>query len=106
VYGLVTPDTVVQVVAPVGLDRRLNPLAALCVLSPAGAVQVTVRALPVPCASNAALGVFGMYGGGGGGGTFGSPRARIVAGCRFGGRGVVGYGGIFDAIPTGVVCMW
>jgi hypothetical protein len=59
VYGLVTPDTVVQVPAPDGLDRKLNPVAALCVLSIAGAVQVTVRLLPVPCASDAALGVFG-----------------------------------------------
>ena len=58
-YGLVTPDTVVQVPAPEGLDRRLKPVAALCVLSTAGAVQVTVRLLPVPCASDAALGVFG-----------------------------------------------
>ncbi len=58
-YGLVTPDTVVQVPAPEGLDRRLNPVAALCALSTAGAVQVTVRSLPPPCASNAAAGVFG-----------------------------------------------
>jgi len=58
VYGLVTPATVVQVPAPEGLDRRLNPVAALCVLSIAGAVHVTVRSLPVPCASDA-LGVFG-----------------------------------------------
>jgi len=37
----------------------LNPVAAPCVLSTAGAVQVTIRSLPVPCASDAALGVFG-----------------------------------------------
>jgi hypothetical protein len=37
----------------------LNPVAALCVPSTAGAVQVTVRLLPVPCASDTALGVFG-----------------------------------------------
>ena len=59
VYGLVTPDTVVQVPAPDGLDRRLKLVAALCVLSIAGAVQVTLRLLPVPCASDTAFGVFG-----------------------------------------------
>jgi hypothetical protein len=37
----------------------LNPVAAPCVLSIAGAVQVTMRSLPVPRASSAALGVFG-----------------------------------------------
>jgi hypothetical protein len=37
----------------------LYPVAALCVLSIAGADQVTVRSLPVPCASDTALGVFG-----------------------------------------------
>lgn len=54
-----TADTVVQVLAPEGLDRRLYPAAALCVLSTAGAIQVTVRLLPVPCANDAAAGVFG-----------------------------------------------
>jgi len=54
----VTPVTVVQVPAPEGLDRRLNPVAALCVLSTTGFVQVTVRSLPIPCASDA-LGEFG-----------------------------------------------
>jgi hypothetical protein len=39
----------------------LNPLAALCVPSVAGAVHVTVRLLPVPWASDAAPGVFGIY---------------------------------------------
>jgi hypothetical protein len=48
--------------APEGLDRRLKPVAALCVLSVAGDVQVTVRLLPVPCASDGALGAFGAYG--------------------------------------------
>ena len=48
VYGLVTPDTVVQVPAPDGLDCKLNPEAALCVLSIAGALQVTVRLAPAP----------------------------------------------------------
>jgi hypothetical protein len=32
----------------------------LCVLSIADAGQVTVRLLPAPCASDAALGVFGV----------------------------------------------
>jgi hypothetical protein len=59
VYGLVTVDAIVQVPAPEGLDRRLKPVAALCVLSIAGAVQVTVRLLPVPCASDGAPGTFG-----------------------------------------------
>jgi hypothetical protein len=58
-YGLMTPDTVVQVAAPEGLDSALNAVAALCVLSIAGAAQVTIRVLPVPCA-NDALGVLGM----------------------------------------------
>ena len=57
-YGLVTPDTIVQLPAPDGLDRRLNPVAALCVLSVAGAAQVTIRVLPGPCASDG-LGAFG-----------------------------------------------
>ena len=57
-----TPVTVVQVPAPEGLDRRLNTVAALCVLSIAGAVQVTVRVLPVPRARDAAPGAFGTYG--------------------------------------------
>jgi hypothetical protein len=58
-YGLATPVTVVQIPAPEELDARLNPVAAPCELSTAGAVQVTERLLPVPCASDAALGVFG-----------------------------------------------
>ncbi len=53
------PDTVVQVPAPEGLDRRLKLAAALCVLSTAGAAQVTVRLLPAPCANDAAPGTFG-----------------------------------------------
>jgi hypothetical protein len=59
VYGLVTPDTIVHVPAPEGLDCRANAVAALCVLSMAGAVQVTVRLPPVPGASDAALCAFG-----------------------------------------------
>jgi hypothetical protein len=47
--------------APDGLDRRLNPVAAPCVPSITGAAQVTVRLLPVPCASAAAADVFGGY---------------------------------------------
>ncbi len=40
----------------------MNPVALLCVLSVVGVAQVTMRALPVPCASDAALGAFGMNG--------------------------------------------
>ena len=54
-----TPVTVVQVLAPDGLDRRLNPVAALCVLSVVGATQGTVRLLPAPSASDTPLGMFG-----------------------------------------------
>jgi len=55
----VTPDTVVQVPAPEGLDLRLYPAAPSCVLSILEVAQVAVRLLPVPCASDAAPGVFG-----------------------------------------------
>jgi hypothetical protein len=99
-YGPVTPDTVVQAAVPDGLDRRLNPVAALCELSIDGAAQVTVRALPAPCASDAALGVFGGYTGGGGG------SACIMARGRFGVAGDVGYFDIVDAVPVAVACMW
>jgi hypothetical protein len=58
-YGLVTFDTVVQVLAPEGLDCRSNAVAALCELSTAGGVQVTVRSLPEPGARDAACGVLG-----------------------------------------------
>lgn len=58
-YGLLTPVTVVHVLAPDGLDCRLKLAAALCVLSIPGAVQVTVRSLPVPGANDGAFGVFG-----------------------------------------------
>jgi len=58
-HGLVAPVTMVQAPVPDGLYRRLNPVAALCVLSAAGAAQLTVRVVPAPCASDAALGVFG-----------------------------------------------
>ena len=60
VYGLVIPDTVVQLLAPEGLDCRLKPVAAPCVVSIAGAVQVTMMLLPAPCASDTALGVYGV----------------------------------------------
>ena len=43
-----TPDTVVQVPAPAGLERTLNPVAAPCVPSVAGAVQATVNLEVVP----------------------------------------------------------
>jgi hypothetical protein len=73
-----TPVTVVQAPAPEGLDCRLNPVAALCVLSTEGVVQFTVRLLPVPCASVTALTVFGGYGVDGAAaivaGTDGSPE--------------------------------
>ena len=59
VQGLVTPGTVVHVPAPEGLDRSANAVAALCEASVAGAAQVTVRLLPVPCARETAAGVFG-----------------------------------------------
>jgi hypothetical protein len=53
-------DTVVQVPAPEGLDRRLNPVAAPCALSIAGFIQITVMAaLPGPWVRSAALGAFG-----------------------------------------------
>jgi hypothetical protein len=84
----------------------LNPVAALCVLSIAGAVQVTVRLLPVPCASDAALGVFGTCGVGVGGGEFDCPRPYIVPWGRFARRGVEEYLAIFAAVPVGVACMW
>jgi hypothetical protein len=93
-YGLVTPDTTVQAPAPDGLDRRLNPVAPPCVPSTAGIVQVTVRVVPVPCASDAAFGVFGRYSGLGGG------IACIMARGRFGVAGSVGYFDMFDAVPV------
>ena len=54
-----TPDTVVQVPAPDGLDCRLDPVAALWVPSTAGAVQITVRSLPPACANDTVPGGFG-----------------------------------------------
>ncbi len=63
VYGLVTPDTSVQAPAPDGLDCRLNPMAASCVLSTVGVVQVTMRPLLGPCTSDASLGGFAACGG-------------------------------------------
>ena len=53
-------DTTVHAPAPEGLDRTANPLAAPCVLSIAGAAQVTMRLLPVPCAKVGAPGGFGQ----------------------------------------------
>ena len=47
-YGLVTPVTTVQVPAPVGLERRLYPVAAPCVPSTAGAGQIAVSFVFVP----------------------------------------------------------
>jgi hypothetical protein len=58
--GLVTIKTVVQLAAPDGLERTLKLVAALCEASIPGEVQVTVNALPEPCASDAAAGVFGV----------------------------------------------
>jgi len=58
-YGLVTFGTVVQRLAPEGLDCRLNAVAALCVLSTGGDVQLTVRSVPEPCASDGAVGALG-----------------------------------------------
>ncbi len=60
VQGLVTPDTTVQVAAPDGPDRTAYPVAALCVPSIVGAVQVTVRLLPLPWASEIPPGALGM----------------------------------------------
>jgi hypothetical protein len=48
--GLVTLAAVVQMSAPDGLDWRLYPVAAPWALSATGAVQVTVRFVPGPCA--------------------------------------------------------
>src|SRR5580658_6356500 len=65
VKGLVTPDSVVQVPAPDGLERKLYPVAAPCVLSVAGAVQVTVSLEFVPSGGGVTLaiaGAFGAYG--------------------------------------------
>jgi hypothetical protein len=76
-------------------------VAASCVLSITGAVQVTMRALPEPCASDGALGVLAIWdigvgvGVGVGVGELGIPSARIVAMGRFAGRGVGRYIGIF-----------
>jgi hypothetical protein len=64
-YGLATFETVVQVPAPEGLKRRLNPVAAPWVLSIAGAAQVMVSLVFVPSGGAATLeiaGAFGAYG--------------------------------------------
>ena len=74
-YGLMTPATVVQTPEPERLYRRLNPVAALCALSTTGAVHVTVKALPGPCARDAALGGYAACGVG----ELGCPKGRIVA---------------------------
>ena len=65
VYGLVTPDTTVQVPAPAGLERRLYPVAAPWVPSIVGAVHATLSLLFVPSGGGAMLatvGAFGAYG--------------------------------------------
>ena len=87
-----TPDKIVQVPAPEGLDCRLNPVAALCVLSTAGVLQVTMRPLPLPCVSDTALGGFGICCVVATG-EFGCPNAYIMPWGRFV-AGVVGYLGI------------
>jgi hypothetical protein len=96
VYGLVTHATVVQVPAPAGPKRRLNPVATSCLPSIAGVFQVTVRSLPLPCLSDGAVGGFAVWGGGGGGagGIFGS----MVAAGRNRTMGVGGYIGILARI--------
>jgi hypothetical protein len=65
VYGLVTADTVVQVPAPLGLKRRLYPVAAPWVPSAAGAVQATASFVVVPSGGGATAviaGALGAYG--------------------------------------------
>ena len=54
-----TPGTEVQPLVPAGTYCRLNPAAAPCVPSIAGAVQLTIRLVPVPWDSVIAPGVFG-----------------------------------------------
>jgi hypothetical protein len=88
-YGLVTFGSVVQAVAPEGLNHRLNPVAALCPLSTAGAAQVTARSLPEPCARDGADGAFEIWVAGGCGGVGVDVAALMraaeimVAGARF-----------------------
>lgn len=93
-YGLVTFLTVVQVPAPAGLYCRLKPVAALCVLSTTGGAQVTVRLLPVPCASDGAPGGFEMYDAGVGGSDGAPGNVRITARGRFDAKGGFAYIGI------------
>jgi hypothetical protein len=62
VYGLVTPDTVVHVPAPVGLERTLYPVAAPWVPSTAGAVQVAVSFVFVPSGCGATPAIAGAFG--------------------------------------------
>ena len=50
------PPELHQAAAPEGENCRLNPVAASCVLSVAGAVQVTMRPPPGACASDTLLG--------------------------------------------------
>src|ERR1700722_7745919 len=100
-----TPDSGVQVAAPEGLDCRLNPLAAPCVPSIAGPVQVTVRLLPVPCASDTALGAFGICSVGVGVCTGSCVEGCIVAETRLV-IGVARYIGIFGWVPVGLGCKW
>jgi hypothetical protein len=107
VHGLVTPATVVQLPAPDGLNWR-NPVAASCVPSIAGAVQVTVRLLPLPGASDGALGGFAIRVVGGCGGV---AESRDLKGCivaipRFGTIGVGRYTGICVENPIVAPSMW
>jgi hypothetical protein len=107
VYGLLAPATVVQVAVPDGLNRRLNEVAASCMLSIAGTVQITVRLLPL-CASDGAPGGFAVWGVGGacGAGVVDPDGANgcIVAMGRNGTVGVRGYIDICIADP--IVAAW
>jgi hypothetical protein len=98
----VTPDTRFQLPAPEGENSRLNPVAASCVLSMAGYVQVTMRALPGAWASDTPLGGFAIWGVDGAGVGCGCAIvgvwAIIVAVPRFAGRGVGRYIGIFMTV--------
>jgi hypothetical protein len=104
VYGLVTPATFVHMAAPELLNWRLKPAAALCVLSIAGVVQVTVRLLPVPCANDGAPGAFASWNVGVCGDVgvveLGRLKGCIVALGRFGTTGAGGYIGICVADPN------
>lgn len=79
VYGLETPDTVAQVFAPDGLDRRLNPVVAPCVASTAGGDQVTVKLPAAPCARIGAPGGAALCG-------VGSAAAALPSGYMMAGE--------------------